>query len=366
MQDIRLVGNDGEYLNLETQTGEQFRLVLDESVRAAVKRENSTPLDEVSISPREIQDAVRAGASAEDIAAKYATPFDYVDKFAQTVMDEIGHIIASAQSVRIAIAADRYSEAKQVEFREVIQDRLHAAGAKLVAWSALKFEHSPWQVSVKYQDASGATKTATWMFDQRKLILSPDNELAAKLSGGELAREVELPKLRAIDELLPNSNESRGPVVVELVTEVIEVVESEPEKPTSLKDVSQASAIEELTKASLESLQTESNVSSKPSVEEPPLTATVDLLEALRRKRAATEASSTEKPTKVEPVSSKTVEPEPSPAAVSDSKNPEVEESEVEAAETSVPDSPLIAPAKKGRPSMPSWDEIVFGTKTED
>ena len=26
-----------------------------------------------------------------------------------------------------------------------------------------------------------------------------------------------------------------------------------------------------------------------------------------------------------------------------------------------------IAPAaKKGRPSMPSWDEIVFGTKTDD
>jgi hypothetical protein len=25
-----------------------------------------------------------------------------------------------------------------------------------------------------------------------------------------------------------------------------------------------------------------------------------------------------------------------------------------------------IAPAKKGRPSMPSWDEIVFGTKADD
>jgi transposase len=44
MQDIRLVGNDGEYLNLETQSGDKFRLVLDESLRAAVKRDKSVQL----------------------------------------------------------------------------------------------------------------------------------------------------------------------------------------------------------------------------------------------------------------------------------------------------------------------------------
>jgi len=166
MQDIRLVGNDGEYLNLETQDGDKFRLVLDESLRAAVKRDNSLKLDSISISPREIQDAVRAGASAEDIAAEYSAPIDYVEKFAQTVVDEIGHIIASARSVRVAIAADRYSEASQIEFSEVVAERIANSGGNNAVWTAAKHEGLPWHVSVTY-DSEGKSRVAVWSFDQR-------------------------------------------------------------------------------------------------------------------------------------------------------------------------------------------------------
>jgi Protein of unknown function (DUF3071) len=344
MQDIRLVGNDGEYLNLETQSGDKFRLVLDDSLRSAVKRDTNVRLDAINISPREIQDAVRAGASASEVSEKHSVPLEYVEKFALTVVDEIGHIIASARSVRISVAADRYSEATQVEFGEVVAERIANAGGKNVAWSALKFDGMPWQLTVKFDSEDGET-VAVWAFDQRKLVLSPDNALAIQLSGGDHDTSASTPKLRQIDPI-DNS------------TQVIELRLSEPEK-AEAPNLSVVSSIEELTKASLEvaeaSAAEPSDVESRSFVsetkearaEEAPLSATADLLEALRRKRA--EASK-------------------APADLSVS-TPIVEQSEpVELSTSSDPvtTTPAVPAAKKGRPSMPSWDEIVFGTKADD
>ena len=72
MQDIRFVDSDGEYLNLETQGGEKFRVILDDTLRSAIKRESQVQLDTVSISPREIQDLVRSGLTAFDVASSHS------------------------------------------------------------------------------------------------------------------------------------------------------------------------------------------------------------------------------------------------------------------------------------------------------
>jgi hypothetical protein len=345
MQDIRLVGNDGEYLNLETQDGDKFRLVLDETLRSAVKRDSSVQLDSISISPREIQDAVRAGATAEEVSAKYSVPLDYVEKFALTVVDEIGHIIASAQSVRIAIAADRYSHATQLEFGEVVSDRISIAGGDNISWSACKHEGSPWQVTVSYE-ISGSPEAAKWAFDQRKLILSPENDVAVKYSAGDHESSVSTPKLRPIEPATENTQVIDLP----LVTADQPVV-----TPPTLHAVS---AIEELTKSSLEAVEALADEMTTDSPQ--PLSATADLLEALRRKRAETAKSSSaiEAPAeKGEAAGPSKVEAQPSAVPAADSPVAPVEELEP---------TPITPSTKKGRPSMPSWDEIVFGTKTED
>jgi hypothetical protein len=96
--------------------------------------------------------------------------------------------------------------------------------------------------------------------------------------------------------------------------------------------------------------------------EEPALSETADLLDALRKKRNERESveqldphPSTEGLRIVELVPEQTypneepepeiIEPEPTPAPL----------------ETDTTASP-----KRGRASIPSWDQIVFGTKTED
>jgi Protein of unknown function (DUF3071) len=339
MQDIRLVGNDGEYLNLETQSGDKFRLVLDESLRAAVKRDNTAHLDTINISPREIQDAVRAGESPESVAAKNSIPLDYVEKFALTVIDEMGHIVASAQAVRIAVNADRYSEATQLEFGEVVAERIQALNGKNVTWSAIKHEGSPWQVTVSYE-IDGKPVAAIWSFDQRKLILSPENEVAVKFSTGNHASA---PKAHTEE---PNATQ-----VISLPTAVA-IEEDEPLTPViasvpgiaAVPDIEPVSAIEELTRASVSDF-----VADEVQSEESPLSATADLLEALRKKRAqASVAAEPEVPEVAEVVEVAKVDEEPMTSPVEE-----------------IAPAP-IAPAKKGRPSMPSWDEIVFGTKTED
>lgn len=327
MQDIRLVGNDGEYLNLETQAGDKYRLVLDDALRAAVRRDNSALLDTVTISPREIQDAVRAGASADEVAAKHAVPLDYVEKFALTVVDEIGHIIASAQSVRIAVEQDRYSEATQLQFREILDERLTNHKAKNVVWSASKHENLPWHVSVSFETEDGPS-TAVWSFDQRKLVLSPENETAVAFSTGNFANANSTTKLRTVDEV-PATVVAIEPTVIEepKARETDERVES----------VASVSSIEELTRASVQ----ETAQADEPETPAA-LSPTADLLEALRKKRAESEK-----------------------------KSPVVEEQEPVHAdsiedELETTPQPIAPSAKKGRPSMPSWDEIVFGTKADD
>ncbi len=71
---------------------------------------------------------------------------------------------------------------------------------------------------------------------------------------------------------------------------------------------------------------------------------TADLLEALRKKRSASKTSHEQ-------------EKQETPEVVAADEPAEVEEITPEAVQPST---------KKGRPSMPSWDEIVFGTKTDD
>jgi len=347
MQDIRLVDSDGEYLNLETQGGEKFRLVLDDSLRSAVKRESPVHLDTVSISPREIQDLVRSGISAEDVASIHSVPLDYVEKFALTVVDEIGHIIASAQTVRISVEADRYSDASQIEFGEILEGRLRKADASNVTWSATKLEGEPWMVSVSYE-ASKESRSAVWSFDQRKLVLSPENDAAVRLSAGDFAANNTTAKLRQV------AAPSESPRVIELPrVETEQALEAEVPAlvPTAV------SSIEELTKSSLQAVS--DGATGSPSETPETLSPTADLLEALRKKRSlasdATSAPSTPAPVDV----------------VQDFADPQAEEEKLEAqptvaAEQELEAAPVAPAAKKGRPSMPSWDEIVFGTKTDD
>ncbi|MEY4391281.1 MAG: hypothetical protein RLZZ400_1024, partial [Actinomycetota bacterium] len=107
MVELRLESSDGEYLVLESPDGNSYRLLIDEGLRKAVRRESVSPDDSNRISPRDIQLEVRAGVSIDELATKTGASLEYLEKFAAPVIDELAHVVKSALSVRITMAGDR-------------------------------------------------------------------------------------------------------------------------------------------------------------------------------------------------------------------------------------------------------------------
>ncbi len=339
MEDIRLFGNDGDYLILEALDGQKFRLLPDDSLKSALKREVHSNLDSISITPREIQDHIRNGLTMDEIVDLSGAPLGFIEKFAAPVLDELAHMVDSAKSVRITTSHDRYSDSTHVEFGDLVESRLAQGGASAFVWSAKRGDFNSWIISVNFLLAN-EDSFAAWSFDPRKLTLSPENESAVSLSTNDPLSTTPIPKLRPIlvaeQETLPS--ETAEAEVVEQTA--IRIVSAEPEKVESvktpwIKQITSVEKAEQVASPELEDLHTET-----------PLSATADLLQALRIKRGEREAAA-----EAAPQQRTAAEPTAAPSITADTSD--------------VDDQPPVTP-KKGRAAMPSWDQIVFGTKTED
>jgi hypothetical protein len=107
-------------------------------------------------------------------------------------------------------------------------------------------------------------------------------------------------------------------------------------------------------------------ITSASQPDESPLSETADLLDALRKKRSERESVE-----QLDPHPSteglRIVEYVPEPFTDDDEPEHTYFETEVEPEPTPAPVSPDSTNSpKRGRASIPSWDQIVFGTKTED
>lgn len=322
MKDIKFLGSDGDFLLLEDAEGQRYRLLIDEAVRRASRGDSGARLDAPNISPREIQEEIRVGRTIEEIIRASGAPEEYVRKFAQPVLDELNHAVLNALAVRLEIAGNRFNEPTSREFGEIIKTRLAASGAGIERWSAMKAPDNGFYIYCEFE-LDNETKKATWSYDPKRLVLAPENDLAINLSVQDRIAP-QAPKLR------PVSAPTTG--ITENLADTVDLARS-------------ATPIQ----------QTPPSYATVP--DEPKLSETADLLEALRKKREARETvdelpshPSTEG-LRIVPIPAEdfvpveTIEPEPVPAPAKEEE----------------PISP-----KRGRASIPSWDEIVFGTKTED
>ena len=385
MTDLRFESSDGEYLLLEGADGTSYRLLIDDGVRRAIRRDVVTDIDAAKVSPREIQLEVRAGLTIEDIVAKTGASFDYVEKFAAPVIDELAHITSSALSVRITMAGDRYSETTQVEFGDVIANRLATAGVVNYNWTVRKSDNGGWQLHCNYGD-----KVATWAFDPRKLALTPENENAISLSTQQSLTDGPIPKLRpvVVTDHIEGATSSQP-------TEVISAPPAAPsaEVPASpvLRSVAPVVETSSAPGAPAAPSAPSAPTAATPANEAPALSETANLLDALRKRRLEREGV-TERP---EPVTSGFIAPSfdddtfedeaTQESAYEDELSQEIEaETTITAPVTVIHDNYTDAdtqaielpadedvveeakPKKPGRTSMPSWDQIVFSTKPED
>jgi hypothetical protein len=395
MTDLRFESSDGEYLLLEGADGTSYRLLIDDGVRRAIRRDVVTDADAAKVSPREIQLEIRAGLTIEDIVAKTGASFDYVEKFAAPVIDELAHITSSALSVRITMAGDRYSETTQVEFGDVIANRLATAGVVNYTWTVRKSDNGGWQLHCNYGD-----KIATWAFDPRKLALTPENENAISLSTQQSLTDGPIPKLRPVvvtDHIEGAASSQPTEVISAPAAPAVEEPAASPflrsvapvaQTPVAETPVAETPAAPVAPAAPATA---PSAAPASPANEAPALSETANLLDALRKRRLEREGV-TERP---EPVTSGFIAPSfdddtfeeeaTQESAYEDELSQEIEaESTITAPVTVIHDNYTDAdtqaielpaeeevveeakPKKPGRTSMPSWDQIVFSTKPED
>jgi Protein of unknown function (DUF3071) len=332
MDELRLVESNEEFLVLESAAGEKFRLLIDDELRAATKRVLSVKAVTEAISPREIQQQIRAGVSPAHLASQTGFSVELIEKFAAPVIDEIAYIVSSAQAIRLSIAGARPNTTEHVEFGEVISGRLRASGASGASWTAIKLDGSAWRVSIDFQ-LGDQSHTAAWVFEPRKLTLAPENDMAIRLSTEEVLASQPAVSLRVLSTEQPVAEVPVAAVVADIENETLE-----------------------------EELDHQVEVES---------TATTDLLLAMRLKRESRktdqtkEAAIEEQPQDSKVVDASRVDPE---AALSQEMPAEAEIAQVEPEkkQQAEPEKKQQAEPKKSRASMPSWDQIVFGSKADD
>ncbi|GAA4482652.1 septation protein SepH [Microbacterium panaciterrae] len=357
MEHVTIVGAEDDLLVLATEAGERFALPIDEVLRDQLRRakagreEKAPPL---AASPREIQAQIRAGMSAPDVAELLGVSRAVVERFEGPVLAEREHIVGQALAVPVLIGSEVEPDA-QPTFGVAIRAKLAELAAESERWAAWKDE-SGWIIKLEFR-ANDVDHDARWGFDPRRSALSPINADATQLSRQGSLPDGLIPRLRALDKDRPSpyKDETRfdsgafGPRLVPAPAETEasaddEAVADAAEPRSARHPQSSSNAQEAATRSAAFAPSTPSD--------------TADLLEALRRRRGQREArpSLEEEPADARPLALfEALEPGYEPDRTAE---PEDETRTAPAEQDGGP--------RRRRREMPSWDEIVFGARSDD
>lgn len=191
MSELSLVGlhDDGEHVVLEGPDGQRFRLPIDDALRAAVRRDRPQ-LEQVRaeqrgvVAPREIQARIRAGMTAQDVAEASGMAVESIRRYEGPVLAEREHIAMQAQRTRIG------HDPGAPVLGDLVTDRLATRGveAESIRWDAYRTGSGPWTVEVTFE-AAGADRSARWTYDAPTRTVRAGDDEARWLSETEIADE---------------------------------------------------------------------------------------------------------------------------------------------------------------------------------
>ena len=195
MHELRLVGvhEDGRHVLLADPSGQQYRLALDEALRAAALRDRPR-LGQLQIEiegglrPAEVQALIRRGLTTEEVAGRAGWPVEKVRRFEGPVLAEREYIAGKAQAVQLGSAATRTT------LGERVTARLRERGVERedVAWDSARDEDGLWTVTATFP-AGGRERIASWYYDHVGRGTSPRNDEARWLSQEETAGPIPAP-----------------------------------------------------------------------------------------------------------------------------------------------------------------------------
>jgi hypothetical protein len=187
MQELRLVAvsEDGSYaiLAVPGRSG-RFLLPIDERLRTVAKGQFSRLAQyeievENPLRPKEIQERIRAGETADQIADAAGIPPDKIRRFEGPILAERQYQAEQAQRATIR---GRSESGPGPRLGDVVAERLTAAGASPEAaeWDSRKRPDGNWQVHLQFA-LGGRTGTAEWVYDPRRRHVTPDDDQAVRL-----------------------------------------------------------------------------------------------------------------------------------------------------------------------------------------
>ena len=330
-QDLTLVGltEDKTKLVLVSAAGEEFTLPADDALRAALRGDHarSGQLEtkmESALRPRDIQARIRAGETPESVAAAAQTTIDKIMGYATPVLAERAHIADRAQRASVRRkGGDGSSRVLGDAVAAVLRER--KVDPATVAWDAWRREDGRWTLVADF-DAGAGAKRAEFVFDAPgRYVVAEDDEarilvgeaVAARPPARDAGSGRRLSAVGSADEQLP-----LGEDAIELV--------NEPPAATTQPSPEPSPHGDELLDARGDADWMATQASDRPA-------------------RSAEPDQPADQPTG-------DASEEPASASESDPEAAREPEPEAEA-------EPARKPARKsrGRASVPSWDEIMFG-----
>ena len=219
MQELRLVAvsEDGSYaiLAVPGRSG-RFLLPIDERLRTVAKGQFSRLAQyeievENPLRPKEIQERIRAGETADQIADAAGIPPDKIRRFEGPILAERQY---QAQQAQRATIRGRGDSGPGPRLGDVVAERLTAAGASTEAaeWDSRKRPDGNWQVQLRFA-LGGRTGTAEWVYDPRRRHVIPDDDQAVRLClpQDEWAAATFAERARATATVTPIGSRQHGP-----------------------------------------------------------------------------------------------------------------------------------------------------------
>jgi hypothetical protein len=188
MQELRLVAvsEDGSYAVLAVPgRGGRFSLPIDDRLRIVARGQFSRLAQyeievESPLRPKEIQDRIRAGETADEIADAAGVPIERVRRFEGPVLAERAYRAQEAQRATIRQPGD---SGPGPWLGDMVAERLVTFGSspEEALWDSRKRADGNWEVQLMFT-AGGRPHMAEWVFDPRRRHVTPADDDAARLS----------------------------------------------------------------------------------------------------------------------------------------------------------------------------------------
>lgn len=357
-------GEDGGHLVVATETGDEFELPLTDELRRTValtrpRARVDAPAPQhddheratSTLSPKEIQQRIRSGLDAHELAELTGEPYEALERYEPPVLAERAYIAELARGTRIG----RDSGAPVLA--DLVTDRLASRGVdpEAIVWDAWREIDEPWLVAVDFT-VDGRKVRALWEFDHTARAVTAQDDESRWLTETELL-DVPIPRrhLSAVRAEQDDAPLDRSRPLMPVATEPTDSAESDDAAPSSTELL--LADLEER-RGTRDTVETDEDADFDDD-------GGFEGFGPAQRKREA-EVGFTQPPK-----SGRTM-PHPAGSARRDQSSADDggESPTDDAPSSSAPSAPSAPagepkPSRKGRSSVPSWDEIVFGAKND-